>query len=437
MSFFSIKSFTQKATAIIAATLVILTIISCSDDPASPAPTNYSGENKVTYNVEYNENCIILSGTQKDALIKVDSTSFTFDKDMLTEDLSPGKCFIISGEYMRKVTGVMEIGNRVYVETEDAKLTDVVKNGTISWDFIPDFKIPATIEIGGKKIRGNKVQDDGYEFSYELDNWKYTLWFKPNGTAANGLPEILVNFTVENSAVAGGKITAMFGAKGTTRLPRNSASINIQNSTLSGFSSGNKGMRSQLTLEYQAVFSEGGGQAILSFPEITFKVPLQSLTAIPIPIPIDINFGLLFNTILNVPSVTAMASGKCQLTLDADNGFQFSGPTLDTKFTLNDDELKGMGWEVGDMSLSPAPVEVRHELSSPRVSVEIAGNEILWGALVFGTRSKLIIPSLCKAALDQVRIEGGYTMGMFGLTIAEDSKLFWEKSIEYRTKECE
>lgn len=421
--------------------LFIILIVSFSgckkDSPTEPVVPGPIAD-KVTYEVEYSATTRVFSGTKKEALEGVDSTGtiFTFNAQKLGEVPNAGDIIIVHGLYMRKVISVNNTGSQLIITTEDATLTEAIKNGKLEWQYTPKVSQITNIMVGGKEIQLKKTLASGFTYEFDLGNWHYVIWMNPNGQSATGQAELQVNFAVTNHAIAGGKITATLGAKGSMRLPQQAANINISNNALSGFKCNNSSMRSELTLEYAAAFSEGGGQAILELPSITMRVPLEAIAGIPIPLPIFITFGISFNTIINLPSVTANAFGKCKLVLDSNTGFEFTGTGFDTEYKLNDQDVGELNWEVGDLSLMPAPLEVRHELSAPKVGLEIAGSEVLWASCVYGTRSTLMVPSLCKAAMDQVRIDYGYNIGALGISLAQGGSNLWHVTKEYYSPEC-
>jgi hypothetical protein len=106
-----------------------------------------------------------------------------------------------------------------------------------------------------------------------------------------------------------GKPSATLGAKGTTRLPRQTSTISIKDGELSDFSTTNRAMRSELTLEYIATYGQDYSVKV-DFPYLMIKIPLSTMVSSPVPIPIYICFGLSLNTAINLPSVTSFAHAK-------------------------------------------------------------------------------------------------------------------------------
>lgn len=426
---------------------LLLFTTNCGEESTGPSDGGPYGPDEVVYDVEYTDNTVVYDSLKKSALVFIDTNivdeenrwhdelTYVYNSGSLGESPAPGQVIIFEGENVRKVVDVRNEGADVVIKTEPAILTDVIKNGNISWDVTPQIELTKTAEVDGKKVTPQKVTT-GYEYKFSWGNNDYTIWVDPKGTSQSGLPELQVNFIVENKAGEDQSVTATFGAKGAVRLPRQSTSIDIQDESVSNFTSDNSGSHCELTLEFVATWSPSGGTYILQMPHIMMKIPVQSFTAIPIPIPMFIEIGLGFHTYINLPSVEAFANAKTKLTLDSKSGFQYSGISVDTKAKAGSHELGEPIWAIGDLSLAPVGVELRHDVSVPRVAINILGQEVAWASSVLSSRTKLIVPSLCKAQMCQVRIEGGYKFEVLGNAIAEKTVLFWSKEKTYKTPEC-
>ncbi len=418
--------------------LTLLILISCSDE--GPVVPDYSGPEEIVYNVEYHDNTEIISGQKKNALIEYDTTDiswFRFNSAEFGEAPGIGSVIVVEGTAFGKVKDVRNEGSIIVIETESAALTDVIKNGTISWDFMPDLSDMGDYAyVCGKKVRA-EILNDGYEYKFVWGTNQYTIWMNPKGKSPEGVPQLEVNITMQNLEAKDGKLCGVYGAKGITTLPRQSAKIEIAEGELNEYSTQNKGMKSELTLEYVAQLSPKGGKFKIDFPNLTLKVPLQSLTAIPVPIPIYITFGLGFYAYINVPSVTASASAKVKLIMDSNAGFEFQGPSVDFTYKVNEKKVGEIqNWTIGDLSISPVPVEIRYDVSIPRVGLQIMNQEAAWIACTARSESKLIVPSLCKAALCQVRLDAGYQLDILGQTLAKDSYNFFELHREIKGPNC-
>ena len=57
---------------------------------------------------------------------------------------------------MRKVSSVQKSGDKYIIQTQDAALTDVIKNGTIAWEITPEWENVASVRMGGRKVASQK-----------------------------------------------------------------------------------------------------------------------------------------------------------------------------------------------------------------------------------------------------------------------------------------
>jgi hypothetical protein len=441
----------RQALALAIFSLLFILTYSCSDD--SGDPLRVYGDDTFVYDVEYSANTKIFSGEIKNSLINVDTNrvteydpstetdievkhyTFTFSDKSVLDSLTEGSILIIDGDYMTKVKNIIESGGNVVVETEPATLKEVIKNGKIEWDMTPGIDLVQQIDVGDREFKGNNILTDEFEYEFEWLDRKYTIWMKPNGKSAQGLPQIQVNFTCQKTDKDNGNVTATLGAKGTTTFPRQRTKMEFSENELTTFETNNNNLRSELTLEYVAEMSFGGTQ-VITLPTLALKIPVQSLTSLPIPIPMYITVGVSFSSTVNMPVVSSFATAKVKLILDSDTGFDYEGPTINASAKVNDYDLGEAAWAIGATQLCPTPLEVRYDVSCPRVGIEIAGSELAWLSGVFSSRAKLIVPSLCKAALYQVRIDGGYSLKVMGYSIAEKTGNITEVSRTEKSPEC-
>mgnify|MGYP004167164517 CR=1 FL=1 len=437
--------------AIIIIPLLFIFTYSCSDDESEPV--RVYGEDTFVYDVEYSENTKIFADEIKESLIKVDTTTyteydpstetdinvhhytFTFDDLSVLDSLGEGSILVIYGDYMTKVKSVVQQGNDVIVVTEPATLKEVIKNGTIEWDMTPGIELVQKIQMGDDEVKGNGILNDEFEYKFEWLDRKYTIWMNPHGVSPNGLPQLQVNFTCQKTDKDNGRVTATLGAKGTTTFPRQHTKMEFSDNEMTTLQTNNNNLRSELTLEYVAEMSFGGTQ-VITLPKVALKIPVQSLTSIPIPVPMYITVGVAFQSTINMPVVSSFAHAKVKLILDSDTGFDYVGPTIEASAKVNDYDLGEAAWAIGATQLAPTPLEVRYDVSCPRIGIEIAGSELAWLSGVFSSRAKLIVPSLCKAALYQVRIDGGYSLKVMGYSIADKSGNITEVSRTEKSPEC-
>lgn len=110
---------------------------SVADSPELPTPANSSAK------VTYQDRAVVFDrATWKKEVRAISSnqTTYTFDgASAQAKQLQPGKTLFLYGRALRKVTTVQSQGGQLVVSTENAALTDLVKDGTIKWNQPVDF----------------------------------------------------------------------------------------------------------------------------------------------------------------------------------------------------------------------------------------------------------------------------------------------------------
>ncbi|MFN2464598.1 MAG: hypothetical protein ABR573_11945 [Candidatus Dormibacteria bacterium] len=106
--------------------------VAVADSPELPVPAG------ATAQVTYQDRAVVLdrSTWKKDVrAISSDQTTYTLDASSAAAGkLRPGMTLFLYGRALRKVTGVKSQGGQVVVTTENAAITDLVKDGSIKWN---------------------------------------------------------------------------------------------------------------------------------------------------------------------------------------------------------------------------------------------------------------------------------------------------------------
>ncbi|WKZ70867.1 MAG: FISUMP domain-containing protein [Melioribacteraceae bacterium] len=129
----------------------------------------YTGSNlnlgTLTVNIamELTEETFLADSSTANKLIEHDSTTFTFssDADQL-EDLDVGKILVLGVDdgYLKKVTAIEWVDDKIIVSTENAKLDEVIETGSINFEGSFDVS-NALITIGsGEAITLNKAMGE-------------------------------------------------------------------------------------------------------------------------------------------------------------------------------------------------------------------------------------------------------------------------------------
>lgn len=418
------------------ATFILIFAISCSDDTAS----NPVEDTTITpiYEVEYSDNTIILKDNDNNLVIGLDTASntYTLDGSKFEEDPKEGEIILIEGKLLRKVKSAMRNGSNLVVETEDAALTDVIKNGEIAWDITPEWNNATALKFDGTTVMTMPTEfNEKIEHTISYGGIDHKIEIEPK--LVDGKINSCV-FTFVMSKKIAGDATAAFTAKGTVTLPNQSTLIKIKEGKLEKFKSFNKGIAADLELSLSAAGSKSG-EHDLELPGIALSIPIRFIPTpsgpIPLPIPVSIDIGIQFVTKMTVPDVKSSATASSKLSLTADGNFEYTGADFHTGGNFGKDEIKDGEFDAA-ASLG-IPIDVQFGVAFPRVGLNIAGQELAYIHTGFTTGSSLNWGPLCKSGYVKMVVEGGYQLKVLGQTIVEKKKTFAERKREAKSEGCQ
>lgn len=416
--------------------LLIATINGCSDDQSTNATDN--DPITPTYEAEYNDNTIVLKDEGDNLIINIDSASntYTFDGSKFPEDPKVGDVILVEGKIMRKVKSSTRNGGELEVETEDAALTDVIKNGEIAWDITPEWSNVSSLKFDGvtvMELPGELTEKIEHTISYGGIDHKIEIEPKEVDGKINAC-----DITFQMVKKIAGDAKVVFTAKGTVTLPNQSTRIKITESELETFKSNNSGITADLELSLAAAGGKSG-EHNLALPGVALSIPIRFIPTpsgpIPLPIPVSIDIGIQFVSQLTIPDVesSATASSKCSLT--ADGSFEYKGTSVSTAGKIGKDEIKDGTFDAAaNLGL---PIDVQFGIAFPRVGLNIAGQELAYIHTGFTTGSSLNWGPLCKKGYVKMVVEGGYELKVLGQTLAKDKQVFAEKKREAKGDGCE
>jgi hypothetical protein len=135
---------------IISCVVAIFLIISCgkNDEVEPEAPVGEAKE----LGIEYTDDVLTIGEAEgTDPVLSIDSTTntYVFAENAFTTAPKQGEVILVPGKHMRKVVSAKKSGNIYAVITEDAALTDVIKNGTIEYEIQPEWSDQASLLVGG------------------------------------------------------------------------------------------------------------------------------------------------------------------------------------------------------------------------------------------------------------------------------------------------
>lgn len=388
------------------------------------------------YDVEYTEETILIEDAS--AILALDSVSqtYTFDATKFQEEPANGEVVLVSGETMRKVSSVQKSGDTYIIQTEDAALTDVIKNGTIAWEITPEWENVGSVRMGGRKVASpDGISADGIEFSVSNGGIDHKVRIEP--TLTDGKISSC-NFKMQMVKKVGGSATVAFTAEGTAKLPKQKTEIIIKDGKLETFNANNEGISSEITLSLSAAGGKSG-EHNLKMPGVALSIPIRFIPTpsgpIPMPIPMSIDIGIQFVSQLHIPDIQSSATAESKLSLSADAGFEYKGTTVETSAKIEKDEITDGTFD--SAANLGQPIDVQFGIAFPRVGLNIAGQEVAYVHTGFTTGSSLYWGPLCKSGYVKLLVEGGYGLKVLGQTIAEEKKVFAESQKVAKSENCQ
>jgi|GEM_PF-886055 hypothetical protein len=416
--------------------IFILITISCGDDSTS----NPVEDTTITptYEVEYNEQTIILNDDNNDLIINLDSATntYTFDGSRFSEDPEIGEVILVEGKLLRKVKSVSKSGGNLVIETEDAALTDAIQNGEIAWEVTPEWNNATSLKFDGVTVMTMPTEfNEKIEHTISYGGIDHKIEIEPK------LVDGKVNsceFTFVMAKKIAGDATAAFTAKGTVKLPSQSTLIKIKEGKLDKFQSFNKGITADLDLSLSAAGSKSGNHS-LELPGIALSIPIRFIPTpsgpIPLPIPVSIDIGIQFVTQMTIPDVASSATASSKLSLTADGDFEYTGASIKTEGKFGKDQITDGEFDAAaNIGL---PIDVQFGVAFPRVGLNIAGQELAYIHTGFTTGSSLKWGPLCKSGYVKMVVEGGYELKVLGQTLAKKKEVFAERKREAKGEGCQ
>ncbi|MGR3809656.1 hypothetical protein [Jiulongibacter sp. NS-SX5] len=421
----------MKKTFILFISALFLSILSCNKS-SDPSPTD-SG-----VDIEYQENALILEESSSDPVIAIDTTNqvYTFAGSSFSSEPMAGQTILVPGKHMRKVVSVSKSGDNYDIKTEDAILTDVIKEGEISWDVAPEWDQASAIVIDGQiEVPIAKLRRKGpIEVKYSSGGIDHSIKIEPQ--AVDGKINSC-KFTFVMAKKVGGSATAAFTAEGTVKLPTQQTQIGISGGKLSTFKSDNKGITADLKLSLSAAGTKSGSHSF-KLPEVALKIPIRFIPTpsgpVPLPIPVSIDIGIQFVTQLTMPDVNSSATASSEVSLSADAGFEYKGSSVSTSGSIGKNNFKDGTFD--SAAFIGSPVDIQFGVAFPRVGLNIAGQEVAYIHTGFTTGSSLEWGPLCKKGYVKMVVEGGYELKVLGQTLAKDKETFAEQRKEAAQDGC-
>lgn len=410
---------------------LLLAAISCNKK-SDPTPNNFNSSD-----IEYKATTIVTKELTTDPVISINEnkTSYVFDADVFDKQPTAGQTILVPGMHMRKVVSSKKTGYTYEIETSDAILTDVIKNGTLAYEITPQWGQEQALLVDGKKARKVYGTQDGViEYAFEAKGIAYKIVIEPTSSGENISS---CKFQMQMIKKSGGKANVSLVGEGTATLPKQSTNITIKDGALSEFSSDNNGMSGNINLSISAADGEPG-ETTEVLPSIALTFPIRVLPTpfgpILNPIPMAIKVGVNFVTSIKFTGQTTSATGKSSISYNANTGFKLNNGAVSTTGNLNNNSITDGKFDSAGFIGSSA--DVQFGIAFPRVSLEVAGQEMLYVHVGFTTGSSIYWNPLCKSGYAKILVEGGYGLKVLGSTLFGNKITFAEQKREAKGDGC-
>lgn len=396
--------------------LLMILLGSCSKDEVDNKGSLSSST------IDYSKGVLVIEKSLKEAIVSESKEAYTIKKDAFSIVPKVGEVILVPGEWMRKVKSVRTSGSNYVIDTEDAVLTEVIKNGTIAFDVSPEWEDATSLRIAGKEMLsdGQGISLAPIEHQVSVGGVDHKIVIQPN--VVNGK----INSCSFKFEMSKGSSTA-FVAEGTASLPSQQALIVIEDGKLKDFNANNKSLKADFSVR-MATAGGSSGEHSLKLPEMAISFPIRFIPSpagpIPNPIPMTIDVGIQFVSQMTIPDPRSSATGKSRVSFDANAGFEFKGSEISTSGKLNNSEVTD--GEFGSAANIGLPIDLQFGLAFPRVSFKIAGQELAFVHVGYSTGSRLKWGPLCKSGYSKVVVEGGYELKVLGQTLSSNNKTFVE-----------
>lgn len=244
--------------------------------------------------------------------------------------LKPGKVMVLQGSAAGVVTSVQTADQRLIVHTKDPTVGQVIKSGTIKFDFAPDFHkaFAAPINAAGGGASTATVprlafRAPGYPYvptartaaagTLAIQGGQKAWGYSISGTVS-GPGKIDLNGQVclgyNGTECGNGPASAAaieIGFSGTIDLNKISGDVRLEDGAVKRITAAFKGIKSQLKMNYTFSRGEGGVQA--KFPPlhvpIGWDIPIPGQ---PVPLFVRVQFGALLQ-VLTKPAKNTVSHG--------------------------------------------------------------------------------------------------------------------------------
>lgn len=385
--------------------------------PAAPAPTPVAQRA-----VAYTPATVVVPATLvRTQLMKVsgDGATYTFKtRTGALRKLRTGKVMLLEKVAVRRVVSAKVVRTHLVVKTTDASLTDVVADGTLTWDSALDWTKAFPVSGAGVPMRtGARGEGGSFTLSGEVEGYTWSATFTPSKTAMAVKIAISREKPVELEVSITGTLTTM----------RTAGSIDVDQGRLGSAQWAAKNIQGKFELGYSAkpISAFGLGQAG------GIKVTLPAEVAVPFivgGIPFYVGVKVAFFASAGFSGFDQELSGSYTLEYEGAGGFSLTNSGA----TTSQGVLDGLGKIILDAAhaVAQGPISFvfgaqlpQLELGMGTKGLNVAGHVTLVGQTGIATYG-----AGCDTRKYQVFSTAGATGEFFGLSAALGTVKLFDKS---------
>lgn len=407
--------------------LAVFYLSACSKDdgPVVPAPNEYvyPGDMAV-YNVTYNENCTVFEQSELADVLEI-ADDFGYVRfsaaSAKAKNLQEGDVIIIHGKALLKIISIEDQGEFIHANTEEAILTDAIKDGRIILNQTCDFSSAITpdVVIGGK-VTPMEIQGNGdFKLKFKIGEYDYTIEFKMKGDSAN------VSMEIEKSV--SDHVTAKFTAEGTMNKFYTENQIDVANSQTTNARMVQSGLKGDLTVGLTVAAS---GEDIFTeeFPIVLLQYPMMVG-----PIPVMLKVKVLFTVSLVVP-LDGSSRVSAKFEYDSRTGFRYAGGEVNAEANIGPFKITKNLTETGASNA----VGANFGLAFPRIEIGIFNKVVVpYAQTAFLIGGDYTFTPPCQMARAQFIGAIGCKLDFFGYFGATIKKTLWqEEKVLLKAGDC-
>lgn len=409
--------------------------LACTDGTCEEFPAD-----SFVFDVTYQDDAQLISAVIMDnELVEVSDDLAEYRFNTTASEIAAldvGDVVLFSGLSLRRVTDISEEDGEIVVTTENATLNELIRDGTVSWDYTVDFEELPTpqvdpefedvftlseVESSAARALSDKqsVSAKAIKLSGQVNGWDTSFAVEPDGDR--------LNVSMSFSRAIGGVTVVSLTGKGWISKFRQCTSLTFMDGQLQNAETWTNDLRGQMEVKWAAVNQGAFIGTDLTLLKIPVAIPF-TVPAGPIPITLWLKANARLTAQLLFPNMSSQGSMK--IVYSTSQGFG-----------IEDSSLKPLGGPgssdfsiTGDTgSAGAVTVGFGAGLEFPRVEISILGTASAFVSVdtfVAGfVEPGLPFTGLQPCQWGELTLKGqaGYQLSALGLPLLSDSKVLWKK----------